>query len=194
MDALLTHRNASDVWTLHRSTTGRLYICVYIYIYIYTYIYVYIYINIYMYIYIYIDFGSFRHRDSCLDVLGFLLLFRPHVRSGTTRILIFLRCNSTNALSTISFHLSSPLPSKSDPFDLIIIRSFNKSVNIRDPSIVLVQFILLKTRSLGTNNSTITQKNCTSPRISSLLFVEHVFSQSEQKSGALEVCSDFRSS
>jgi len=28
-----------------------------------------------------LNFVSFRHRDSCPDVLGFLFLFRPHVRS-----------------------------------------------------------------------------------------------------------------
>ena len=71
--------------------------------------------------------------------------------------LSFLPCHSTNALSTVSFHLTSPLPSQSSPFDLIIIRSFNKSFNIQDFSIVLVRFMLLKTCSLGTDDSKITQ-------------------------------------
>ena len=56
MDAFWTHHNVSDVWTLHRRTTGRLYIyiCMYIYTYVYIYIYIYIHIDSYIYTYIYI--------------------------------------------------------------------------------------------------------------------------------------------
>ena len=104
-------------------------------------------------------YGSFIFKPF-LALLGFCLVSRlPVLDLFRKRFLRLL--HSSYALSKTDCNNGEFWPSHSGPFNLIILRSFRSSVNIRDLWRDLVKFIWLKNLSQCTEDRTKTKNNST---------------------------------